>query len=51
MAASVPSVSNPGKCGAGNRRPRASNHKEEGPGKILMPSPAQTGFQFWMPSV
>ena len=51
MAASVPRVSKPGKFGAGKRWPRASNHSDEGPGRILMPCSAQTGSQFWMPSV
>ena len=51
MAASVPSVSNPGKSGTGNRWPRASNHSDDGPGKIRMPCRAHIGFQLWMPSV
>ncbi len=51
MARSVLSVSKPGKFGAGNRRPRASNHSEDGPGRMRMPCRAQTGSQFWMPSV
>ncbi len=51
MAPSVPRVSKPGKFGAGNRWPRASNHIDEGPGKILMPCRAQIGSQFSMPSV
>jgi hypothetical protein len=49
MAPSVPRVSKPGKFGAGKRRPRASNHIDEGPGKILMPCLGQIGSQFRMP--
>ena len=48
--ASVPRVSKPGKSGAGNRRPTASNHIDEGPGRMRMPWPGQTGSQFRSPS-
>ena len=51
IAFNVPRVSKPGKHGAGNRRPRASNHSDDGPGRIRMPCRAQIGFQFWTPSV
>jgi hypothetical protein len=51
IACSVASVSNPGKHGAGNRRPRASNHSDDGPARIRMPCRAQMGSQLRMPSV
>ena len=51
MCSSVPSVSKPGKSGTGRRRPSASNHSDDGPGRIRMPCIGQTGSQFVMPSV
>ena len=51
MWASVPSVSKPGNSGTGSRRPRASSHSEDGPGRMRMPCRDQIGLQFWMPSV
>ena len=48
---SVPSVSCPGIPGTGNRRPSASNHIDDGPGRIRMPWSGQIGSKFRMPSV
>ena len=50
MWASVPSVSKPGYSGPGSRRPRASNHSDEGPGMIRVACRGQIGLQFLMPS-
>ena len=50
MCASVPSVSKPGKSGTGSRRPVASSHSGDGPGRIRMPWRLQIGAQFRMPS-
>ena len=46
MCASVPSVSKPGNSGAGSRRPVASSHSDDGPGRMRMPCPGQIGSQF-----
>jgi hypothetical protein len=51
MCVSVPSVSKPGNSGTGRRFPLASNHIDDGPGRIRIPWPFQIGFQFSMPSV
>ena len=45
MWSSVPRVSKPGNSGAGSRRPGASSHSEDGPGRIRMPWFAQIGSQ------
>ena len=37
MCRSAPSASKPGNSGAGSRRPRASSHSDDGPGRIRMP--------------
>ena len=41
----------PGSAGPGRRRPRASNHSDDGPGRIRMPCRGQIGSQFATPSV
>ena len=51
MCSSVPSVSKPGKSGGGSRRPVASSHSDEGPGRIRIPCRGQIGSQFSIPSV
>ena len=48
---SVPSVSKPGNSGTGRRRPVASSHSGEGPGRMRIPWRVQIGFQFSIPSV
>lgn len=50
MYCSCPSVSEPGNSGAGSRVPVASNHIDDGPGRMRMPWRGQIGFQFRMPS-
>ncbi len=47
---SEPSASKPGNSGAGNRRPRASSHSDDGPGRIRMPWWLQIGAWFISPS-
>ncbi len=51
MWASVATVSKPGNSGAGRRLPVASNHIEDGAGRIRMPWFSHTGSQLRMPSV
>ena len=50
MYCSWPSVSEPGNSGEGRRVPVASNHIDDGPGRMRMPWRGQIGDQFWMPS-
>ena len=51
MCSSVASVSKPGHSGAGRRWPSASNHSDDGPGRIRMPCSGQTGEWLTIPSV
>ena len=51
MWASVATVSKPGNSGAGRRLPVASNHIDDGAGRIRIPWFSQIGFQLRTPSV